>query len=201
VRELTYFVSGNGTDEIPTHAAERADLAMSDVKIPVRSGKCGPTVPIVLSRRSSNSRFELRRASQPDNRQVGMPGDMFNFQVETGAWPAPDQRVRQRTRGATWPESPWFQPGTTIRGKPLEVDLVRRLAPEGAVGSVLVVPVEDDDQFCAHGLTPHGNHDPLQRFLDRAHGAFQNGDTAMFAQGTETGPGGDLPYKIYSAKS
>ena len=57
-----------------------------------------------------------------------------------------------------------------------------------AVGSVLIVPVEHDDQFCAHGFTPRGNHDPLQRFLDRAHGSFQNGNTAMFPQGAETRP-------------
>jgi hypothetical protein len=69
----------------------------------------------------------------------------------------------------------------------LEVDLVRRFAPERAVGSVLVVPVEHDDQLRAHGFTPRGNHDPLQRFLDRPHGSFQNGNTAMFPQGDETG--------------
>jgi hypothetical protein len=56
------------------------------------------------------------------------------------------------------------------------------------VGSVLVVPVEHDDQLCAHTFTPRGDHDPLQRFLDRPHGSFQNGNTAMFAEGTETQP-------------
>jgi hypothetical protein len=56
------------------------------------------------------------------------------------------------------------------------------------VGSVLVVPVEHYDQLGSHGFTPRGNYDPLQRFLDRPHGSFQNGNTAMFAESTETGP-------------
>jgi len=116
-----------------------------------------------------------------------MSGDMLNFHVEPGAWLAGDQRVRQRARGAPWPDRPWLQPWTTIRGESVEVDLVWRLAPEGVVRSVLIVPVEHDDQLCAHAFTPRGNHDPLQRFLDRAHGSFQNGNTAMFPQGAETG--------------
>ena len=103
-----------------------------------------------------------------------MPGDMLNFHVKPGAWLAGDQRVRQRARRATWPDRPWLQPWMTIRGESVEVDLFWRLAPEGVVRSVLIVPVEHDDQFCAHGFTPRGNHDPLQRFLDRAHGSFQN---------------------------
>src|SRR5262249_29422167 len=48
------------------------------------------------------------------------------------------------------------------------------LAPEGAVRSMLVVPVEHDDQFGAHCFMPRGNHDVLQRLLDRAHGSFQS---------------------------
>src|SRR5439155_5323706 len=130
----------------------------------------------------------LRRAPQSNDRQVGMSSDMLNFHVEPGAWFAGNQRVRQRAWRATRPDRPWFEPGTTIRGESLEVDLVRRFAPEGAVGSVLIVPVEHDDQLRAHGFTPRGNHDPLHRFLDRAHGSFQNGNTAMFPQGAETRP-------------
>src|SRR5262249_54186011 len=103
-----------------------------------------------------------------------------------GARFAGNQRVRQCTRRAAWPGSPWLQPGTTIRWKSLKVNLVRRLAPEGAVGSVLVVPVEHDDQFGAHDFMPRGNRDPLQRFLDCAHGSFQNGNTAVFPQSSET---------------
>src|SRR5438093_13656298 len=102
-----------------------------------------------------------------------MSGDMLNFHVEPGAWLAGDQRVRQRARGATWPDRPWLQPWTTIRGESVEVDLVWRLAPEGVVRSVLIVPVEHDDQFCAHGVTPRGNQATVCRFLDCAHGSFQ----------------------------
>ena len=46
--------------------------------------------------------------------------------------------------------------------------------PLGRCGVGAGCTVEHDDQFCAHGFTPRGNHDPLQRFLDRAHGSFQN---------------------------
>jgi len=60
---------------------------------------------------------------------VDKPGDMLNFHVELGAWLAGNQRVRQRAWGATRPDRPWFEPRTTIGGKSLEVDLVRRLAP------------------------------------------------------------------------
>jgi hypothetical protein len=101
----------------------------------------------------SEMQIKLCGASQSDNRQVGMSGDVLNFHIKPGAWLAGDQRVRQRTRGAAWPDGPWFDPRTTIRGKPLEVDLVRRLASEGAVGAVLVVPIEQDDQLCPHGAS------------------------------------------------
>ena len=78
---------------------------------------------------SSKTQIKLRRASQSDNRQVGMPGDMLNFQVELGPWLTGNQRVRQRAGGTTLPDRPWLQSWTTIRGEAVEVDLVRGLAP------------------------------------------------------------------------
>jgi len=74
-------------------------MAMSDVKVRVTAGKCTY---------SSGMQIKLRRAEQSDNRQVSMPGDMLNFHVEPGDWFASDQRVRQRARSATRPDSPWL---------------------------------------------------------------------------------------------
>jgi hypothetical protein len=70
----------------------------------------------------------------------------------------------------------------------MEVNLVRGLAPQRPVPSVLIVPIDHQEQLGAHALAPRGNSGPLQPFLDRAHGSFQNGNTAMFPQGPETWP-------------
>ena len=105
---------------------------------------------------SSETQIKLRGASESDNRQVGMPGYMLDFHVKPGAGLAGDQRVRQRTWGTTRPDRPWLQPGTTIRGESVEVDLVWRLAPEGVVRSVLIIPVQRPGGAIA---PPHRNQE------------------------------------------
>jgi hypothetical protein len=110
---------------------------------------------------------------------VGTPANSLYDYVEPGAGLTGDQRVRPGTRRAARPARSWFESWAAIGGKPLVVDLVRSLAPEGAVGAVFVVPTEHQKQFGAYSFTPRANDSPSQPLLDCQNGPFQHGKTAV----------------------
>jgi hypothetical protein len=77
-----------------------------------------------------------------------------------------------------------------VGGAALEVHLVRRLAAQCPVRSVLVVPVKQDDQLGAQAFTPSANFYRRGRFPDKEYIGwcmfkFRGGDADIIKTGND----------------
>ena len=73
--------------------------------------------------------------------------EAIDFDTDRIAWVAFDIDLWRSTRRTAWPASTRFEPRLLVRGLARIVHLVRRLASERFVRTVLVVPIVDEREF------------------------------------------------------
>ncbi len=110
---------------------------------------------------------------------------MFDFHFESCTRLAGHQRVQRRTRRTARPSGSWFNPRTPTGRKPFEVDLLRRLAVQRRVRTVLVVPFDDHFQLVAQGHATRWNGRTPQPVFDCPQGTLQHGNAAASADGSK----------------
>src|SRR5271167_4412555 len=101
-----------------------------------------------------------------------VPVDVFDVDIERSTGSPSHEGLRLGTRRTTRPGRTWFEPWLAIARETQEKDLVRRLAAQRGVRSVLVIPVDHDRYFPLHGVSPRGNDNHPQRLFDRAKRPF-----------------------------
>ena len=82
----------------------------------------------------------LRGALQGDDREMLPAGAVVDAELEHGAGPAADERLRPSARGPSWPSRTRLEARFPDSRHHAEVDLVRRAAAEPLVRAVGVEP-------------------------------------------------------------
>ena len=94
--------------------------------------------------------------------------------------------ARCRTRRAAWPARAWLDARLLVGRRTREEDLIGRAAVERVVRAVLVVPVDNQFDLPLELRLVLRYRDHPQKFFDRPMKTFDDGDTAVFANGTES---------------
>jgi hypothetical protein len=94
----------------------------------------------------------LRRAPNPDDRQLQIAVEIFD--VESSAGIAGDERMRQCTRRTARPLRARFDPQFSVGREALEGAFVGRAAGQGGVRAVFVIPVNKRDERWAQDWVP-----------------------------------------------
>ena len=127
----------------------------------------------------------LRGAPQADDRQLPVPAQALDLDVEPCARLAGDQRCRLRARGSAGPVWSGLNPRPAMGRKPPEVDFVRRATQQARVGSVRVVPADDRVERAPHRLATEWNRDSPGRFLQTSNGPLNDRNAAVLPDGPE----------------
>ncbi len=109
-----------------------------------------------------------------------------DLECESIAWLSGDERSRCCARRASWPALAWFGAWSSIGWSQSEIDLVRRLAVECRVGTMLVVPSKVGRKFPAKRCSALWHKNPSRNFfLHRSDEAFNHGNAPMLPNGAE----------------
>jgi hypothetical protein len=84
------------------------------------------------------------------------------------------------------PSRAWLETRPFVGGRAHVVHLVRRLAVEGFVRAVLVVPVEDEPKFTLEGRLIFGDRRETHQLFQRSVKPLHDGNTTVLADGPKT---------------
>ena len=101
----------------------------------------------------SDISFALRRATKRNDRQMRVPVEVFDLDVESSTGHSRNEHLGFGTRGRTRPVRPWLDSRSTMGREPTEVDFVGCLAAERRVGTMLVGPIDQPVHLLEHGVT------------------------------------------------
>ena len=114
--------------------------------------------------------------------------ETLDLNVESSTGRSRNEYLGFGTGGGTRPVRPWLDSRSTMGREATEVDLIRRLAVERRVRTVLVGPIDERVHLPDHGFSPCGDNDPFQPVFDGSNRSLQNGNAAVLPDGPKSGP-------------
>src|SRR6516165_4083192 len=111
-------------------------------------GPRGSRAPAIVAAPEAAS--PLRRAPQPNDRQVHLPVNSLDFNIESRAGSACDEHLRSGTRRTARPFRPGLDPRSAVGREAPEVKLVWRTAGQAGMRTMLVVPADPACDLVTH---------------------------------------------------
>ena len=109
-----------------------------------------------------------------------------DVKIEPNTASTTNLRVWVSTPRPSWPTSSRLEPRCTTTGRLPEVDFIGRSTVQPRVWPIPVVPVDEQQQLLAKGVSAAGDHDPpCAIVLHGANGPFDDGDAAVLANRSE----------------